>query len=65
MKNLCKENDEYTNKLSTNQDEAREKLRLNEVAKFAKDSDCFAIQDEIQNLKTKYKYFGEKYCNTK
>ncbi|EFQ8670260.1 AAA family ATPase, partial [Campylobacter jejuni] len=51
IENLCKENDEYTNKLSTNQDEAREKLRLNEVAKFAKDSDCFAIQDEIQNLK--------------
>ncbi|HEG8203704.1 TPA: AAA family ATPase, partial [Campylobacter jejuni] len=51
IENLCKENDEYTNKLSTNQDEARKKLRLNEVAKFAKDSDCFAIQDEIQNLK--------------
>ncbi|EAL0247368.1 RloC protein [Campylobacter jejuni] len=51
IENLCKENDECTNKLSTNQDEAREKLRLNEVAKFAKDSDCFAIQDEIQNLK--------------
>lgn len=51
IENLCKENNEYTNKLSTNQDEAREKLRLNEVAKFAKDSDCFAIQDEIQNLK--------------
>ncbi|MCR8708056.1 AAA family ATPase [Campylobacter sp. RM5063] len=51
IENLCKENDKYINKLSTNQDEAREKLRLNEVAKFAKDSDCFAIQDEIQNLK--------------
>lgn len=51
IENLCKENDKYTNKLSTNQDEAREKLRLNEVAKFAKDSDCFAEQDEIQNLK--------------
>ncbi|EOH2002222.1 AAA family ATPase, partial [Campylobacter jejuni] len=34
IENLCKENDEYTNKLSTNQDEARKKLRLNEVAKF-------------------------------
>ncbi|EAI9516420.1 RloC protein, partial [Campylobacter coli] len=56
IENLCKENDEYTNKLSTNQDEAREKLRLNEVAKFAKDSDCFAKQDEIKNL-------GQKLSN--
>lgn len=48
---LCKENNEYTKNLLSNQDEAREKLRLNEVAKFAKDSDCFAKQDEIQNLK--------------
>lgn len=50
IENLCKENDEYTNKLSTNQDKAREKLRLNEVVKFAKDSDYFTIQDEIENL---------------
>ncbi|HHO0991149.1 TPA: AAA family ATPase [Campylobacter coli] len=56
IENLCKENDEYTNKLSTNQDEARKKLRLNEVAKFAKDSDCFAKQDEIKNL-------GQKLSN--
>ncbi|MBT2219263.1 AAA family ATPase, partial [Campylobacter coli] len=51
IENLCKENNEYTKNLLSNQDEAREKLRLNEVAKFAKDSDCFAKQDEIQNLK--------------
>ncbi|HEC1750494.1 TPA: AAA family ATPase, partial [Campylobacter lari] len=51
IENLCKENDKYTEKLLTNQNEAREKLRLNEVAKFAKDSDCFVIQDKIQNLK--------------
>ncbi|MCV3345672.1 AAA family ATPase [Campylobacter lari] len=50
IENLCKENDEYTNKLSTNQDKAREKLRLNEVVKFAKDSDYFAMQDEIETL---------------
>ncbi|HEG3182394.1 TPA: AAA family ATPase [Campylobacter coli] len=51
IENLCKENNEYAKNLLSKQDEAREKLRLNEVAKFAKDSDCFAIQDEIQNLK--------------
>ncbi|EAI4435828.1 RloC protein [Campylobacter lari] len=50
IENLCKENDEYTEKLLTNQNEARERLRLNEVAKFAKDSDYFAIQDEIETL---------------
>lgn len=50
IENLCKENDKYTNKLSTNQDKAREKLRLNEVVKFVKDSDCFTIQDEIEIL---------------
>ncbi|ECL2248154.1 TPA: AAA family ATPase [Campylobacter jejuni] len=51
IENLCKENNEYAKNLLSKQDEARKKLRLNEVAKFAKDSDCFAIQDEIQNLK--------------
>ncbi len=51
IENLCKENNEYTKNLLSNQKEAREKLRLNEVAKFAKDSDCFAEQDKIQNLK--------------
>ncbi|EAJ6152101.1 RloC protein [Campylobacter lari] len=50
IENLCKENDEYTEKLLTNQNEARERLRLNEVVKFAKDSDYFAIQDEIETL---------------
>ncbi|MGI7972961.1 AAA family ATPase [Campylobacter jejuni] len=50
IENLCKENDEYTNKLSTNQNEARERLRLNEVAKFAKDSDYLAKQDEVEIL---------------
>ncbi len=56
IENLCKENDEYTEKLLANQNEARERLRLNEVAKFAKDSDCFAKQDEIKNL-------GQKLSN--
>lgn len=51
IENLCKENNEYTKNLLSKQDEARENLRLNEVAKFAKNSDCFAKQDEIQNLK--------------
>ncbi|EAJ0253507.1 RloC protein [Campylobacter jejuni] len=51
IENLCKENNEYAKNLLSKQDEARKKLRLNEVAKFAKDSDCFAKQDEIQNLK--------------
>lgn len=50
IENLCKENDKYANKLSTNQDKAREKLRLNEVVKFVKDSNCFTIQDEIEIL---------------
>ncbi|ECO3445529.1 AAA family ATPase, partial [Campylobacter jejuni] len=51
IENLCKENNEYAKNLLSKQDETRKKLRLNEVAKFAKDSDCFAEQDEIQNLK--------------
>ncbi|MBF7069505.1 AAA family ATPase [Campylobacter volucris] len=59
IENLCKENDKYTEKLLTNQNEAREKLRLNEVAKFAKDSDCFAIQDEIENLQQNINTLGE------
>lgn len=50
IENLCKENDKYANKLSTNQDKAREKLRLNKVVKFVKDSNCFTIQDEIEIL---------------
>lgn len=50
IENLCKENDEYTEKLLANQNEAREKLRLNEVAKFAKDSDYLAKQDEVEIL---------------
>ncbi len=56
IENLCKENNEYTKNLLSKQDEARKKLRLNEVAKFAKDSDCFAKQDEIKNL-------GQKLSN--
>ncbi|EKR6832104.1 AAA family ATPase [Campylobacter jejuni] len=56
IENLCKENDEYTEKLLANQNEARERLRLNEVAKFAKDSDYLAKQDEIKNL-------GQKLSN--
>ncbi|MBZ7947206.1 AAA family ATPase [Campylobacter sp. RM10541] len=59
IKNLCKENDEYTEKLLTNQNEAREKLRLNEVAKFAKDSDYFTIQDEIETLQQNINTLGE------
>ncbi len=51
IENLCKENNEYTKNLLSNQDEAREKLRLNEVAKFAKDSDCFTKQNDIEKLK--------------
>lgn len=51
IENLCKENNEYTKNLLSNQDEAREKLRLNEVAKFAKDSDCFTKQSDIEKLK--------------
>lgn len=51
IENLCKENNEYTKNLLSKQDEAREKLRLNEVAKFAKDSDCFAKQNDIEKLK--------------
>ncbi|EJS2503727.1 AAA family ATPase, partial [Campylobacter jejuni] len=50
IENLCKENDEYTEKLLANQNEARERLRLNEVAKFAKDSDYLAKQDEVEIL---------------
>lgn len=53
IENLCKENNEYAKNLLSKQDEARKKLRLNEVAKFAKDSDCFAKQDEIKNLDQK------------
>ncbi|EAJ1403442.1 RloC protein, partial [Campylobacter coli] len=56
IENLCKENNEYAKNLLSKQDEARKKLRLNEVAKFAKDSDCFAKQDEIKNL-------GQKLSN--
>ncbi|WP_144690693.1 AAA family ATPase [Campylobacter jejuni] len=59
IENLCKENDKYTNKLSTNQDEAREKLRLNEVAKFSKDSDYFTLQDEIESLQQNINTLGE------
>ncbi|EAC1840287.1 RloC protein [Campylobacter lari] len=59
IENLCKENDEYTEKLLTNQNEARERLRLNEVAKFAKDSDYFAIQDEIETLQQNINTLGE------
>ncbi|EDN5971224.1 TPA: AAA family ATPase [Campylobacter jejuni] len=56
IENLCKENNEYAKNLLSKQDEASKKLRLNEVAKFAKDSDCFAKQDEIKNL-------GQKLSN--
>ncbi|EFS2149220.1 AAA family ATPase, partial [Campylobacter coli] len=56
IENLCKENNEYAKNLLSKQNEARKKLRLNEVAKFAKDSDCFAKQDEIKNL-------GQKLSN--
>lgn len=59
IENLCKENDEYTEKLLINQNEARERLRLNEVAKFAKDSDYFAIQDEIETLQQNINTLGE------
>lgn len=48
---LCKENNEYTKNLLSKQDEARKKLRLNEIAKFAKDSDCFTKQNDIEKLK--------------
>lgn len=50
IENLCKKNDKYTESLLANQNEAREKLRLNEVVKFSKDSNYFAIQDEIKSL---------------
>ncbi|EAJ5680784.1 RloC protein [Campylobacter lari] len=59
IENLCKENDEYTKNLLINQNEARERLRLNEVAKFAKDSDYFTIQDEIENLQQNINTLGE------
>ncbi|EOH4415455.1 AAA family ATPase [Campylobacter coli] len=51
IENLCKENNEYTKNLLSKQDEARKELRLNEVAKFAKDSDCFTKQNDIEKLK--------------
>ncbi|HEF5293380.1 TPA: AAA family ATPase [Campylobacter jejuni] len=50
IENLCKENNEYAKNLLSKQDEARERLRLNEVAKFAKDSDYLAKQDEVEIL---------------
>ncbi|TEY02065.1 AAA family ATPase [Campylobacter sp. US33a] len=50
IENLCKENNEYTKNLLTNQNEARERLRLNEVAKFLKNIDYFTLQDEIEIL---------------
>ncbi|MBK1973063.1 AAA family ATPase [Campylobacter sp. TTU-622] len=60
IENLCKKNDKYTESLLANQNEAREKLRLNEVVKFSKDSDYFAIQDEIENLQQNINILEER-----
>lgn len=50
IQNLCNENDEKTKTLDEEQNKARERLRLNEIANFIKDIKYFEMQVELEKL---------------
>lgn len=71
IQKLCNKNNEKTQKLSDEQEKARECLRLNEVAIFVKDIKYFEIQAQIKGLdenitkkETAIKFKKEKIENT-
>lgn len=50
IQSLCNENDEKTKTLDEEQNKARERLRLNEIANFIKDIKYFEMQVELKKL---------------
>lgn len=50
IQSLCNENDEKTKTLDEEQNKARERLRLNEIANFIKDIKYFEMQVELEKL---------------
>ncbi len=52
LNKLIGESNNYTNNLSSTQTQAKDKLRLNEVAKFANDIQYDVKQQNIENLRT-------------
>lgn len=71
IQKLCNKNNEKTQKLSDEQEKARECLRLNEVAIFVKDIKYFEIQAQIKGLdenitkkETAIKFKKDKIENT-
>lgn len=63
IKKLCNKNNEKTKTLNEDKSNARETLRLNEVAEFIENIDYYNVQNEIRKLEQDLNHIDEEINN--